>query len=208
MTKGYLKEIGLIVLGIIMGVVLTPTISYLFEEKPELQVLVDEPLQFHNATEILSMRWKESYILYTIELVPKTKSKQIEDINLVFSYDAAIINITEEYKEGITGSSVNKVTLDFGIIYKDYIEKTPIDTGQIKLLIEKMNPRSQYRFNVVVDPKHENGWISPYFFNDTYIYDGYYYFNTQGGPKKIELRGNLPYIGTKSTGVDFYYRFN
>lgn len=180
--------IGLIigtVLGIVFDSYLRPVIMPMIAEKPELSIKV---FQSHAPYQ------NESYVEYVIMIqqnMSKAKSTTLENVYLVFDFNASILSARQERIEGVTNPSIR---IGGGvIIVADGQVLTDIKYCELIVDIENLKPGGLCSLSVIIDPTYKGNLarshITP---NPTRRYFGSFEYDAFGVKVKKDVSGDIP----------------
>lgn len=203
-VKRILKPTSEKLVWLIIGALLSPIIAayirpivlpILHPEKPELKIDVFQShAPYKNGTNVHGIIWNSFYAEYIIMIqcdMSKAKSTPIEDIYLVFDFDAAILTAYEDRIEGVTNPSIR---IGGGVtIVGDGEIIADIKYCELIVDLEKLKPGGLCALAVIINPKYEGSLARLHIVpNPTSRYFGSYRYDAWGVMVKKSVSGDIP----------------
>ena len=171
------------ILGIVFDAYLRPVIMPMIAEKPDLSIKV---FRSHAPYQ------NESYVEYIIMIqqnMSKAKSTTLENVYLVFDFDAAIISARQERIEGVTNPSIR---IGGGVLVVDGQVSTDVKYCELIIDIENLKPGGLCALSVIVNPTYKGSLARSHIIpNPTRRYFGSFEYDAFGVKVKKNVSGDL-----------------
>lgn len=180
------------VISLLFLAYINPIILPLIAPKPELDIKVFQShASYANGTDVWGIIWDSRYAEFIVMIQLKAESPPIEDVYLVFDFDAAILTVHEERIEGVTNPSIK---IGGGLlVVGDGEIITDVKYTELIVDLERLKLGGLCAFAVVIDPEYEGNiarlHIVP---NPTSRYFGSYKYDTYGIKVGKSVSGNIP----------------
>ncbi len=181
-----------VILGMLLIAVLSPIIlPAIYPDTSQLDVDVfPSPATFANGTEVYGVTWNPRYVELIVQIQMHAKSTSIEDIHLVFDFDAAILAVGKGAIVGVTNPSVG-VEDSVRIILGGQIVND-IKYSELNVDIEKLDKDGLYALRVVLDPDYRGTLFRSHVIsNPTSRYFGSFQYVAYGVTVRKEANGNI-----------------
>lgn len=184
-----------LVAGILFDAFLRPIILPIIAEKPELKINVFRShAPYKNGTDVRGIIWESRYAEYIVMIqqdMSKAKSTPVENIYLVFDFNAAILAVHQDRIEGVTNPSIR---IGGGLLVVGD-GKIMSDVRYCELLVdlENLKPGGLCALAPIVDPGYEGSLARLHIVpNPTSRYFGSYQYNAHGVSVKKTVSGDIP----------------
>ena len=179
-------------IGLGLSVYVNPIIFPLLLEKPKLQVEVFEShAVYRNGTDVWGIIWNSRYAEYVVMIQVKGESTPVNDVYVVFDFDAAILTLHEEQIEGVTNPSIEPCAAYVEVRNGEIV----VDAKPCELIVdlERLKPDGLCAFAVVIDPEYEGSIFRTHItIVPTSRFFGSYYYNLRGISFKKNVSGDIP----------------
>jgi len=197
--KWLLSKIGIaligLFLGILLGVPLNPIIvPMIYTDTPNLKIDVyrdpTQQFKFHNGSSIDGLKWDSRFVLYLVSIqVQGSKHTPVDDVSLVFDFNASVLLVLEDMVYGATYATVTFPHMD---ITQNGTTVTSQRPSQFFVGIGTLDNDGLYALKVVIDPKYEGVMFRSILIRSESGYSGKFRYTAYGVVVTKEVEGSIP----------------